>query len=139
MVNRRQYNNEGEFGSNAITCPEIVEHYNKYKDAVDQFDKDCLRGHYSLEKTQVSRKWWHKLYWGLYDSAIVNSWTLWKMGHGPSNKFEFMTTMQAAMLSYVHPSDRTEKIKTRKGRKVVNDSINRHVGVHLGKVGVCVM
>lgn len=66
-----------EFEHAKVRCPEVAEHYNLYKDAVDQFDKHCLRDNYSIEKKQVSRRWWLKLYWGLFDSVLVNSYILW--------------------------------------------------------------
>jgi hypothetical protein len=72
---------------------------------VDQFDKHCLRDNFSLEKSQVSRKWWHKLYWGLFDSALVNSFILYEKYQGKMAKYEFMLRMQDEMLHFNHPKD----------------------------------
>lgn len=130
IVKRRQFNKEEGFTSASVPCPEICEHYNQFKDAVDQFDKHCLRDNYSLEKSQVNRKWWMKLYWGLFDSAIVNCWILWKMGHGEAHKFQFMTSLQDAMLSYTHHKERNEEVKTRRSKLHASIDANRYEGVH---------
>lgn len=85
-VSRRMDNDEDGSFKKIVKCPEICSEYNKYKDAVDQYDKHCLRNQRSVEKSQVSRKWWHKLYWGLFDGAMVNAIILWEMCHGKTNK-----------------------------------------------------
>lgn len=142
-VDRRGYNEERVFKSKQINCPEICQHYNQYKDAVDQFDKQCLRGNFSIEKSQVSRKWWMKLYWGLFDSAVVNCWIIWKMGFGDANKFDFMTSMQDGMLAFKHPSERGDPMETRAQRLNVVPSINRghgfHAPINLSSRLVCVL
>ena len=95
----------GLFEHITVDCPEVVVHYNESKDAVDQFDKHCLKNNFSLERSQVSRKWWHKLYWGLLDSALVNSFLLWTMCHGECDKFTFMTMVQQGMLNFKNDED----------------------------------
>jgi hypothetical protein len=76
-VNRKQTDKKKGFLNATVSCPAVCEHYNMYKDAVDQFDKHCLRKNYSVEKSQISPRWWLKLYWGLLDSVLVNSYILW--------------------------------------------------------------
>jgi hypothetical protein len=83
-----------------VKCPEICSEYNKYKDAVDQYDKHCLRDQRSVEKSQVSRKWWHKLYWGLFDGALVNVQILWEMCHGTTNKGIWIQELINEMILY---------------------------------------
>lgn len=77
FLNRRVNDKKKPFQNLKILCPEVCEHYNNYKDAVDQFDKHCLRKKFSLEKSQISPRWWLKLYWGLMDSVLVNCYILW--------------------------------------------------------------
>jgi Transposase IS4 len=127
-VGRRQYTEEGTFQRAEVSCPEICVHYNTYKDAVDQFNKRCLRSGFSLEKIQVSRKWWHKLYWGLLDSVLVNSFVLWELCHGSSDKFTFMASLQESMLGFVHPRERVG-IRRHRNRDVYVAQ-DRHLGRH---------
>jgi adenosine deaminase len=96
-VTRRMENEEDGSFKKKVN-PEIASEYNKYKDAVDQYDKHCLRDLRSLEKSQVSRKWWHKLYWGLFDGALVNTIILWEMCHGKVNKGRFLRQLMDEMI-----------------------------------------
>lgn len=103
-VSRRRTSKKGEDYEKAeVQCPEVCEHYNKFKDAVDQFDKHCLRENYSIEKSQVSKRWWMKLYWGLIDSVMVNAYILWEMVHGKTKRKDFMEKLMDGMLSYRDP------------------------------------
>ncbi len=117
-MQRRQYTEEKNFHRAEVKCPEVCLHYNSYKDAVDQFDKHCLRSGFSLERSQVSRKWWHKLYWGLIGSVLVNSFVLWELCHGKSEKFTFMAQLQESMLEFVHPGDQVSTRKVHRNREV---------------------
>lgn len=48
--------------------------YNKYKDAIDQYDKSCLsRLGGSLQQEMQGQKWWMDLFWGLVDGAVTNA------------------------------------------------------------------
>jgi hypothetical protein len=58
-----------------VQCPELVVAYNQGKAGVDTFDQYRL-ANYSLEETMVSRKWWHKLFFGRLGSTIVNAWII---------------------------------------------------------------
>ncbi|GAQ92975.1 hypothetical protein KFL_012320010, partial [Klebsormidium nitens] len=68
--------------SEPIVCPEIAFEYNKYKDAVDQFDKSCLGLGYSIEMEIVSRKWWVRVILGLLDGAMHNAYVLYHEARG---------------------------------------------------------
>ena len=106
----------GFFEQVQVDCPEVVVHYNTSKDAVDQFDKHCLKDNFSLERSQVSRKWWHKLYWGLLDSTLVNSFLLWTMCHGDCDKYTFMTMVQQGMLHWKEDQERVARSRTDRKR-----------------------
>ena len=58
----------------AIVCPAIVPDYNRNMGGVDHADR--LRQVYNVDRR--SRKWWHRLFWGLLDIAFVNSFLVYK-------------------------------------------------------------
>jgi hypothetical protein len=58
-----------------IPCPEVTATYHRGKAGVDTFDQFWL-AHYSLEMVMVSRKWWHKLFFGRLGSTAVNAWII---------------------------------------------------------------
>ncbi|GAQ91128.1 hypothetical protein KFL_007310050 [Klebsormidium nitens] len=81
-----------------VPCPEIAFEYNKYKDAVDQFDKSCLGQNYSLEMEVVSRKWWVRVILGLLDGAMHNAYVLYHEAHPEVSRFDFMVTLQQQLV-----------------------------------------
>jgi hypothetical protein len=82
-----------------IPCPEAAYVYNKNKDGVDQFDKACLLKGYSAEMEIVSRKWWHRLFWGLLDSAVSNAHILFRVAHPDVSRFDFYVTLQEQLVA----------------------------------------
>ena len=82
--------------------------YNDHKDAVDQYDKHCLRKNYSVELEMVSRKWWQRLYWGLWDGALANAYIMaWDVGaigrHENAtfrDRYDFMCQLSKDMISF---------------------------------------
>lgn len=83
-----------------VDCPEVALAYNNHKDAVDQYDKSCLAENKSLEQGLVGWKWWHRLWWGLFDGAIVNAFIIWKHFHPEpeATRTEFMIQLQEEMI-----------------------------------------
>lgn len=67
-VNRK--NKDGS--SVLIKCLASVSDYNKYMGGVDHADR--LRALYNIERK--SRKWWHRLFFGLLDIMFVNSYVV---------------------------------------------------------------
>jgi hypothetical protein len=57
-----------------VDCPVIIKEYNDYMNGVDRADQ--IRTTYSTYRT--SRKWWHYLFWFLFDLAVSNSFVLMK-------------------------------------------------------------
>jgi hypothetical protein len=57
-----------------IFIPMIVLFYNMYMDAVDTFDQ--YRSYIKLELK--SGKFWHPMMWFMFESALANSWVLYK-------------------------------------------------------------
>lgn len=57
-----------------IECPNSISEYNKHMGGVDQFDQ--MMSSYSI--SWKSRRWWLKIFYYLIDSAVVNSYVLYK-------------------------------------------------------------
>lgn len=55
-----------------IKCPTVVNDYNKYMGGVDKADQ--LRALYNINRK--SKKWWHRLFWGVIDIIFVNSFVI---------------------------------------------------------------
>lgn len=56
-----------------IPCPSIVEDYNKHMGGVDHADQ--LRSANGL--CRRSKKWWHKIFFGLLDITFVNAYVVY--------------------------------------------------------------
>ena len=52
-----------------VTCPQVVKDYNDYMGGVDMHD--MLRQKYGISRK--SKKWWHRIFFGLLDMTIVNA------------------------------------------------------------------
>jgi len=57
-----------------VSCPTGISDYNKYMGGVDKFDQYMAA--YTI--SQKSRRWWIKLFYYFIDTAIVNSYILYK-------------------------------------------------------------
>jgi hypothetical protein len=68
------FTEKGEKIQREITKPPAITYYNMYMGAVDLFDQ--FRSYISLEFR--SNKYWHALMWFIFESALVNSWVLYK-------------------------------------------------------------
>lgn len=55
-----------------VSCPEVVKDYNSYMGGVDKHDQ--LRKYYGRDRR--SNKWWHRLFFGLLDMAMINAFIL---------------------------------------------------------------
>ena len=57
-----------------VSCPNVVKDYNE---TMSGFDKhDMLRRLYGVNRKSL--KWWHRLFFGMLDMTIVNSYVLYK-------------------------------------------------------------
>ncbi|XP_069995878.1 piggyBac transposable element-derived protein 2-like [Penaeus vannamei] len=57
-----------------VTCPQVVKDYNDYMGGVDKHD--MLRQLYGVNRK--GKKWWHRIFFGLFDMAIVNPYVIYK-------------------------------------------------------------
>ncbi|XP_060880005.1 piggyBac transposable element-derived protein 4-like [Metopolophium dirhodum] len=72
-----------------VKCPTGISDYNKYMGGVDKFDQ--YMSPYSI--SQKSRKWWIKLFYYMVDTAIVNSYILYKESCN-KNKKKYITHLE---------------------------------------------
>ncbi|XP_008189411.1 piggyBac transposable element-derived protein 3-like, partial [Acyrthosiphon pisum] len=70
--------------STEIPCPQIIKDYNNYM-GVDHADQ--LRVTYGVDRR--SKKWWHRLFWGMIDILFVNAYIIYKDLNGPMKLLEF--------------------------------------------------
>jgi hypothetical protein len=68
------FSEKGEKVQKEINRPPAVKYYNLYMGAVDLFDQ--YRSYTQIDLR--SRKFWHPLFWFILESALVNSWLLYK-------------------------------------------------------------
>ena len=59
-----------------VPAPKIVKTYTERMGGVDLADQNKAR--YSISATVITRKWWVRLFSGLLDMALTNSWQLYK-------------------------------------------------------------
>lgn len=55
-----------------IKCPLVTKDYNTFMGGVDKADQ--LRALYNVDRK--SKKWWHRLFWGIIDIVFVNSFVI---------------------------------------------------------------
>ena len=68
------FSENGEKVHKEIPRPPAVHSYNLYMGAVDMFDQ--YRSYVNVEIR--SRKFWHPIFWFMVESALINSWLLYK-------------------------------------------------------------
>lgn len=57
-----------------ITCPHIVQEYNKHMGGVDLMDSFLGRNHMTVR----SKKWYLRIFFHLFDLAVINSWIVYR-------------------------------------------------------------
>ena len=57
-----------------VSCPQVVKDYNSFMGGVDKHD--MLRQLYGTDRKNV--KWWHRLFFGMMDMALVNAFIVYK-------------------------------------------------------------
>lgn len=85
----------GDGTKKLIPCPEVVVDYNEYMGGVDQ--ADMLRAIYGLDRKSV--KWWHRLFWGFMDMAVVNSYIVHSNLNGQMPLLDFRRNLARGLLA----------------------------------------
>lgn len=65
---------ERDGSTSEITCPVAVADYNSNMNCVDKFDQ--MKAAYEIDRK--SRKWWHRIFFYLLDTCVVNASILYK-------------------------------------------------------------
>ena len=112
-----------------VTCPSVVTDYNKHMGGVDKHD--MMKQLYGSDRK--SKKWWHRLFFGLLDMAIVNSYIVYAENREQENcikMFDYYRDIASALLTY---SSRTARgVKRRKQNYSTPESVRlSNVGVHM--------
>ncbi|XP_046678176.1 piggyBac transposable element-derived protein 4-like isoform X1 [Homalodisca vitripennis] len=125
-----------------VTCPSAVSQYNKYMGGVDRFDQHMAN--YSV--AQKSIRWWVKLFYFFFESAIVNSFTMYVQdckasGIKPINHLRYRSKLVNQLIGtftsrrkigYTPGKSRARKKHSPSGRPTIQNSIRlSNVGNHL--------
>jgi len=128
-VNRK--NKDGS--SVSVKCPASVSDYNKYMGGVDHADR--LRALYNIERK--SRKWWHRLFFGLLDIMFVNSYVVYCSLFGKMSVLEYRRSVVQGLLTKQtlgkkRPSTQIDKnVKRRKNQfSLPQDVRTGNRGIH---------
>lgn len=123
-----------------VSCPTVVKDYNTYMGGVDHADQ--LRAAYGLDRR--SKKWWHRLFWGMIEICFVNSFIV----HGQMNEkislLEYKRCVTLGLLtqkdlpvdkrSLSRKSNNDEPAQCTKKRRGKGESVSKDV--RLGNLGV---
>jgi hypothetical protein len=117
-----------------VTCPLAVDHYNKFMGGVDLADR--LRALYCIDRK--SRKWWHRLFFGILDIYFVNTYVISNKIFSKSSVLETRRSIARGLMTQKMPLKRKsvqpmETIPTKRrntGMSVPNDVRLGNRGVH---------
>ena len=114
-----------------VPCPKIVRDYNAHMGGVDTHD--MLRQIYGIHRKNI--KWWHRIFFGLLDMAIVNSFLVYRETENALiSQKEYRRHLAKGLLTYSH---KTVCPKRRKTAFSIPASVrNSNVGVHLPEFNV---
>ncbi|XP_065645471.1 piggyBac transposable element-derived protein 3-like [Hydra vulgaris] len=95
-----------------VTCPNVVQIYNKHMGDVDLLDS--LLGYYRNKIR--SKKWYHRIFFHLIDMTIVNAWILWnkKSAKVPLVKFKLIVAdlLSSKAKDWIKKRGRPSEIKS---------------------------
>ena len=122
-VQRKQKNGQ----KLTVKCPRVASDYNKHMGGVDKHD--MLRQIYGIDRKSV--KWWHRLFFGLLDMAVVNAFIIYRESTGSSlSLLDFRREVGLGLLTNV-TVEMPFAAKRRKVSYSVADSVRLgNVGVH---------
>ncbi|XP_060875876.1 piggyBac transposable element-derived protein 3-like [Metopolophium dirhodum] len=122
---------------NNVTCPQVVKDYNRFMGGVDHADQ--LRMSYGVDRK--SKKWWHRLFWGILDIMFINAFVIYKerhkkipllvfrrqVVHGLLSEKEVITPSRAHLFQKRKNTENTEVPKKRRGKPL---SVSKDVRLH---------
>ena len=109
-----------------VPCPQVVKDYNAHMGGVDTHD--MLRQIYGIHRKNI--KWWHRIFFGLLDMAIVNSFLVFReAADSKISQKEYRRHLAKGLLTYSHQATCP---KRRKSAFSIPASVrNSNVGVHM--------
>lgn len=121
-----------------VPCPKVVKDYNENMGGVDKHD--MLRQLYGMDRK--SKKWWHRLFFGLFDMAIVNAYVVYKENGENLPLLEFRRELAQGLLTFANDRQSRGAPKRRKSNYSIPTSVRlSNTGVHwpefIGKKGRC--
>jgi hypothetical protein len=105
-----------------VDRPMVVEHYNRNMGGVDH--ADMLRSLYGFDRK--SKKWWHRLFFGLLDMTMVNSFIVYCELVEKISVLEFTRSVVSGLLAHKSPDSN----QVRKRRRVAPDAATTNRGSH---------
>ena len=112
-----------------VPCPDVVDDYNKHMGGVDKHD--MLRQKYGIDRK--SKKWWHRLFFGMFDMAIVNAYILYYERFPDEKKpiADFKADVGLGLLTFASERRSCGAVKRRKTQYSTPDSVRlSNVGIH---------
>jgi len=102
-INQVLYARKQKTGPNAgqkvpIPAPEAAKKFNFKMGGVDRFDQMKAK-FYSCCGRFKTKKWYHKLWFGLVDILLVNAWLLYKHTQKDAKHFDFMHTLAQQLIA----------------------------------------
>ena len=111
-----------------VSCPDVCD-CNKYMEGVDKHD--MLRQQYGMNRK--SKKWWHRLFFGLFDTSLVNADVLFYEIFPNEKKpiADFKADVGFGLLTYASERRSCGAVKRLKTNYSTPDSVRlSNVGVH---------
>ena len=114
-----------------LTCPKVVADYNATMGGVDKHD--MLRHLYGVNRKSV--KWWHRIFFGLLDMAIVNAYVLYNSSPEIEKNISLLAFRQELALGLLtFAKQKRTPIKRRRRHYSVPSSVRfANVGIHFPK------
>lgn len=131
-INTTQVMRKNKNGTkSAVSCPAVVKCYNNHMGGVDTHDMH--RQIYGIHRKNI--KWWHRLFFGILDMAIVNAFVIYKEETGcPISQLDFRSEAARGLLSF---SQKKLITKRRKLNYSIPETVRlTNVGVHFPKFNV---
>lgn len=111
-VTRRRNSNEPE----RLPCPPVVKIYTEYMGGVDRSDRMVRT--YSVSRK--SKKWWYRLFYYLLDTALANSFILYKSSpnHDELSELDYLKNLAIQLIGTKATEDKVQPRPQRKRTRV---------------------
>lgn len=123
-----------------ISCPTVVKDYNAFMGGVDHADQ--LRASYGLNRR--SKKWWHRIFWGILEITFVNSYVVYCQVEEKISLLEYKRCVTNGLMSQQNLTVDTRMLKRRslnddspqcsKKRRGKKESVSKDI--RLGNLGI---